>query len=154
MGSLNLDQCLRQATLADVEVLLALVQEYYTYDQITFAAPRQRRALAGLLQNPAFGYAWLLEDQGRAFGYAVLTFSYAIESGGRDAILDELYLREVYRGQGLGSQVLAFIESYCQKEELTGLYLVVEPDNCRAQAVYRKRNFVESDRLIFGKFFD
>lgn len=154
MGSLDLSRCLRQATPTDLEVLLTLVQEYYTYDHIDFEAPRQRQALAGLLQNPSFGCAWLLEDQGQAFGYAVLTFSYAIESGGRDAILDELYLREAYRGQGLGSQILTFVESFCRQERLTGLYLVVERKNRRAQSVYRNLNYVESDRLIFGKFFD
>ncbi|MBD0270000.1 MAG: GNAT family N-acetyltransferase, partial [Cyanobacteria bacterium Co-bin8] len=102
----NLDACLRQATPADLEVLLMLVQEYYAYDQIDFEESRQRKALAELLENSSLGQIWLLEDQGQPFGYAVLAFGYAIESGGRDAILDELYLREAYRGQGLGSQVL------------------------------------------------
>ncbi|MBD2257774.1 GNAT family N-acetyltransferase [Pseudanabaena sp. FACHB-2040] len=151
--ALSLDACLRQATPADLEVLLTLVQEYYTYDQIDFEESRQRTALTGLLQEPSLGQIWLLE-QGQPFGYAVLTFGYAIESGGRDAILDELYLREAYRGQGLGSQVLAFIESFCRQAGLTGLYLVVERKNLRAQSVYRKLNYVESDRLIFGKFLD
>jgi GNAT superfamily N-acetyltransferase len=152
--ALSLDDCLRQATPADLESLLALVQEYYAYDQIDFEEPRQRKALAGLLEHPALGQIWLLEDGGQPFGYAVLTYGYAMESGGRDALLDELYLREAYRSQGLGSQVLAFVESFCRKEGLTGLYLVVERQNLRAQSVYRRRNYVESDRLIFGKFFD
>lgn len=154
MSSLQLGQYLRQATSTDLETLLTLVREYYLYDQIGFKASRQSKALAELLLNPSLGCAWLMEDQGRAFGYAVLTFGYAIESGGRDAILDELYLREAYRGRGLGTQFLAFVESFCQEKGLAGLSLFVERKNLRAQSVYRKLNYVESDRLVFSKFWD
>lgn len=62
--ALRLADCLRQATPADLESLLTLVQEYYAYDQIDFEEPRQRKALAGLLENPALGQIWLLEDEG------------------------------------------------------------------------------------------
>jgi hypothetical protein len=37
-------------------------------------------------------------------GCVVLTLGYSLELLGRDAFIDEFYLREVYRGRGWGRQ--------------------------------------------------
>lgn len=151
MGKLCLEHSLRPAALVDLTVLLTLVREYYDYDQIPFDPVLQQQALLGLLQAPTLGQIWLLEDQGQAAGYAVVTYGYAIESGGREALLDELYLRQAYRGQQLGSRLLAFIEAHCRQVGATTLVLVVEPHNQMAQGLYRRRGYLPSDRVVFTK---
>jgi GNAT superfamily N-acetyltransferase len=41
-----------------------------------------------------------------AVGYIVLTFGYSLEYLGRDAFIDEFYLRESYRGRRWGRRTL------------------------------------------------
>ena len=43
-----------------------------------------------------------------AVGYLVLTLGYSLEYGGRDAFIDEVYIRSSYRGRGIGTAALTF----------------------------------------------
>ncbi|MEB3266927.1 MAG: GNAT family N-acetyltransferase [Leptolyngbya sp.] len=138
-------------TAANQATFLTLVAEYYAYDGIPFVAAKAQQALETLLQTPTLGVAWLVMVGTEVAGYVVVGFGFGLESGGRDAILDELYLRSPYRGQGWGKALIALVEDYCRTQGCQMLYLVVEPHNTRAQAVYRQLAFELSDRLIFAK---
>jgi GNAT superfamily N-acetyltransferase len=39
-------------------------------------------------------------------GYLVITWGWGIESGGREALIDEIYVTPEYRGQGLASALI------------------------------------------------
>jgi L-amino acid N-acyltransferase YncA len=58
------------------------------------------------LVDDAFGQLWLITagPGADADGYGVITWGYSLESGGRDALVDELYVRR--RGAGVGSAAL------------------------------------------------
>ena len=65
--------------------------------------------------------------------------------GGRDAIIDELYLRESHRGRGVGNQVLAFLIDFCRAEGINALHLEVFNHNERAYHFYHRHGFRERD---------
>jgi GNAT superfamily N-acetyltransferase len=43
-------------------------------------------------------------------GYIVLTLGDSLEYHGRDAFVDEIYIRESHRGKGIGAQAIKFVE--------------------------------------------
>lgn len=92
----------------------------------------------------------LLENE--VAGYAVLTFGYSLEFHGRDAFVDELYLRNEYRGQGIGKRALEFLTEVCVAEGVSALHLEVERSNTQAQAVYRKFGFEDHDRYLMTRW--
>ena len=94
-----------RATAAHLDLLLPLIEEFCAIDEHPYDEARVRRAVGPLLADDSLGVIWLIGDP--PGGYAVLTWSYSLESGGRDALLDEIFLRE--RGRGLGSAALAAI---------------------------------------------
>ncbi len=53
-----------------------------------------RGALEVLVGDETLGRVWVICAAGAAIGYVVLTLGYSLEYGGRDACIDELYVRE------------------------------------------------------------
>lgn len=127
------------------------MEEYYAYDHLLFDAVATRATLAEFLQQPIYGQAWLIELDQQPIGYAVLTPCFALEYHGREAFVDELYLREAYRGQGIGTRTLQFLEATCRELGIRVLHLVVERKNARAQTTYRKAGFTTADRDLMSK---
>lgn len=142
----------KRASPADIATLLLLMQEFYAHEELAFDEARARQSLLGLLQNEAHGHAYLIFRQGELAGYAVLTFGYSLEFGGVDALVDELYLREAARGQGLGRETLAFLAETCRARGIQALHLVVEHKNARAHAVYQQFGFRDQPRHLMTKW--
>jgi GNAT superfamily N-acetyltransferase len=140
-----------RAVTADIERLLAFMQEFYAHEQIEFNPRLARAALIGIIWDESLGRVWVIRVAGEAIGYAVVTLGYSLEFNGRDAILDELFLSEAHRGKGIGKAALAFVESACRALGANALHLVVERENTGAQAVYRQAGFIAQDRLLMTK---
>jgi ribosomal protein S18 acetylase RimI-like enzyme len=136
----------KAVTLADIDTLIPLMRAYYKYDGIPFDEAKARKALTEFLPGEAFGKAWLVYQGDEIAGYIVLTYDYGLESGGREAFIDELYLHESYRGQGIGRKTIEFAEQFCAANGIGALLLGVEPENTAAQAFYQKVGF-EDRRL-------
>lgn len=100
----------------------------------------------------SLGYVWLIYSDGEAIGYVTLTFSYSLEFGGRDALIDELYIREGYRGAGIGTKVLEFMTYFCKYLGIKAIHLVVERKNNQAHSLYRKMGFEDCHRDIMTKW--
>ena len=123
---------------ADASTLIPFMREYYAYDGHAWDEAGARHALLGLLEDPQYGYAWLILDDQRPVGYVVLTFGYSLEFLGRDAFIDELFLLLPYRGRGWGTKTLAFLEQQAQLNNVRAIHLEVVRGNDAAAALYRK----------------
>jgi GNAT superfamily N-acetyltransferase len=141
----------RAGTLANLAIFLPLMRAFYAEDRHPFDESKARSALAELLEDSRWGLAWLIAVEGTLAGYVVLTFGYSLEFGGRDATLDELYLREAYRGKGIGKQALDHVIYVCREHGIQALHLEVEAHNRRAHAIYRVMGFAEDDSTLMTK---
>ncbi len=142
----------RPATMADLDTVLRFSRALYEHDHSAFDAPRMRQALVGLLDAPPWGRVYVIESDGAPVGYLVLTFGYSLEYRGRIALIDELFIAEAQRGQGLGRAALAFAESEGRALGITALHLEVDRANTHAQAVYHASGFFSHDRLLMAKW--
>jgi GNAT superfamily N-acetyltransferase len=139
------------AELAELETLLEFVHEYYEFDQHTYNRDAARVALDRLLHAPELGRIWLICDGPTPIGYVVLTLGYSIEYHGRDAFVDELFIRASHRGRGIGAQTFVFLEQVCRGLEVRALHLEVERHNTGAQQFYRKIGFYDQDRYLMTR---
>ncbi len=126
--------------------LLPFMRDYYAFDGHAFDEQKARAALITLLRDPNLGRVWLIldrEQDGDALpvGYIVLCFGYSLEWLGRDAFVDEFYLRPDYRGRGWGRRTMAFLEDAARSLNVTALHLEVMQENTRAMDLYRKLGF-------------
>jgi GNAT superfamily N-acetyltransferase len=138
----------------DMDTLLEFVREYYAFDRHPYDRDAVRAALEGLLHDPGLGRVWLIRDGAIPIGYIVLTLGYSLEYRGRDAFIDELYIRERYRGRGVGRQALAFVERECRALGVHALHLEVERANTGAQQFYRRAGFIDQGRFLLNKWLD
>jgi diamine N-acetyltransferase len=141
---------LAAVTAADLPLLERFVRAYCVEDRHAFDEDRQPAALAALAAGEPFGCGWLVELAGRRIGYVVLSWSFSIEAGGREACVDELYLVPEARNRGLGSRVLALVEAEARAFGVRRIFLEVERHN-RVIGLYRRAGYVDHDRFLMSK---
>jgi GNAT superfamily N-acetyltransferase len=149
-----LDLHFQSAAPTDLEALLVMMREFYVHEGLLFDKADAQRALEGILTNDSLGRVFLIHTGQAVAGYTVLTFGYSLEFHGRDAFVDELFLLEKFRGQGISQRVLEFLASVCRENDIAALHLEVERKNLTAQAAYRKFGFADHDRYLMTKWLD
>ena len=144
---------LRPARPADTELLCALITEFYGVDGHPFDEAVVRGGLAGLLPGDGTGddqgAIWLVEHAGEVIGYAVVTWGYSIESGGQEALLDELYLRA--RGQGIGTRVMREVLAECRRHGARRIFLETERRNTDVRRFYERSGFAVDDSIWMSR---
>lgn len=93
---------------------------------------------------------YVFEDKGEIVGYAMTAKSYSTEYGRPCVWIEDIYLKESRRGQGIGTRFFKYLE---EKHAGAILRLEAEADNARALQAYRKNGFdvmpyVEMKKLI------
>ncbi|HVF28226.1 MAG TPA: hypothetical protein VM943_08295 [Pyrinomonadaceae bacterium] len=78
----------------DEYILIALMREFYAVEHLTFDEAAARAALRQVLHHGALGSVYLIRSGEAVAGYVVLALGFSLEFHGRDAIIDELYLRK------------------------------------------------------------
>lgn len=141
----------RAAAASDVETLLALMRELYATDNHPFDPRSAGRALGELLARPSSGRIWLMTAGEAIAGYVVLTFGFSLEFGGRDAFIDELYVRPRFAGRGLGAATLAFVEQEMRAAGVRALHLEVRLENRRALELYERAGFTRRESRLMSK---
>jgi ribosomal protein S18 acetylase RimI-like enzyme len=141
----------RLAGPTDEATLLALMREFYAHERIEFVENAARAALRGLLEDDSRGRVVLIEPGGALAGYLAVTFGWSLEFQGRDAFVDELYLREPFRGQGLGTRALEVAAELCRAAGVRALHLEVERGNHRAQTLYRRAGFADREHYLMTR---
>jgi GNAT superfamily N-acetyltransferase len=140
------------ATPSDEEAIIELMREFYQVEHLSFVDEIARRGLRQLLESHVYGVVVLARGAGEAAGYLVLTFGFSLEFHGRDALVDELYVRERHRGAGLGSAMLAYVEKLCREERIHALHLEVDRGNDRARRLYERSGYRDHERYLLTKW--
>jgi len=141
----------RKAIKEDRKQLLVLVAEFCAIDQHPFDAHRIERSLQPLLEHEDYGIVLMIEDplMDAPIGYTVLTWGYSLESGGREALIDEIYLRR--RGEGLGAIVMAKIFDAMRERGISRMFLETETHNARARRFYSRQGFDADDSIWMSR---
>ena len=145
--------CFQVANDSHVADLLPLVRAYHEFEQIGLSEQQRRDAVLPLLgPDSQVGRVWLIFTSQKVVGYVALCFGYSIELGGRDAFIDELFLIESARGQGIGKQVLEFVIRQAASLGVAALHLEVSRANARAKRLYSQAGFSARNRYHLMTF--
>ena len=93
-----------------------------------------------ILNGSPYAEGWLVEHGGRPAGYGLIAKSYSNEVGGLVVWLEELYIAEEFRGLGLGSKLIAYIEDQ-YRDRAARFRLEVTDSNVGAKRLYQKLGY-------------
>ena len=94
---------LREATLDDISVLVDMMEEFYAESDYSLDHVEAAAAFQALISQPHYGAIWLVFDGSKVTGYVILTIRFAMEFGGLDGSIDDLYIRPEARRKGFAS---------------------------------------------------
>ena len=140
------------AAESDASTLLEFMREYYAFDGHGFDPQKSQTALLTLLRDPTLGRSWLILDGDLPVGYIVLCLGYSLEFLGRDAFVDELYLRESHRRRGWGRKAMEFAEEAARSLGVTTIHLEVTQPNTVAKQFYHKLGFRDHEHSLMSKW--
>jgi diamine N-acetyltransferase len=145
----------RAAAPGDVDVLLRLMRDLQRDDpwSVQFHEDKVRASVLELLQSPSMGRAFLICDGELCIGYLVLSFDFSLEFGGKNAWIDELFVRPEFRRQGVGSRALDFAAQTARELGAKVLHLEVNRGN-PAIHLYERCGFEEHDRYLLSKWLE
>ncbi len=145
---------IRKISKDDEAVYKKLAKEFYNSPAVLHSIPEQHidDTFAELIRSDIYLEGYMIEWNGEPAGYALLTKSYSQEAGGKVVWLDEFYVQEKFRGNGLGKSFLDFFIAKFGKCAAR-LRLEIEPDNTRAAALYSSYGFIPLKyRQMYAEF--
>jgi ribosomal protein S18 acetylase RimI-like enzyme len=142
---------LRDANETDLGLLLPMMEDFYREEGIGWDPTRMPAAAARLLSDPSLGRVVVLERGDESLGYAVLTWGYDLEFGGRDSFLTEIYVRPSVRARGLGRRLLEQVEKVARASGAGAIHLEVRPDNAPALELYRRAGYSPTGRTFLSR---
>ena len=128
---------------------MELAQEFYhspRRDAPDPGAVHGKHVPRGHARSDVYIILRIIEVDGEAAGYAILSRSFSPESGSPICWIEELYIRKAYRGHGLGTK---FFSSVRKEFPSARLRLEVEPKNTGAVALYKRLGFTPLEYVSY-----
>lgn len=130
----------RIAVLSDHDELVELMLAF----SLEVGAPLSREhisaALVPLLQQSALGEV-LVAQEAVLIGYLVLSWGWGIESGGREALIDEVFVAPGARAIGIASKLVSEALNEARARGTKAVFLETEDQNPRSRTLYERLGF-------------
>ncbi|HEY4178485.1 MAG TPA: GNAT family N-acetyltransferase [Kofleriaceae bacterium] len=138
------------ATPGDIDILMPRVRALNDHEHITVPTAQLHTSLTHLLVHPELGLAFHITRVATPIGYALTTFSYDLEFGGREAWLTEFWVDEAHRSSGIGRVAIDLLAAALRERNVGAMHLQVRTEN-PAFRLYERMGFVASPRTVMTK---
>ncbi len=129
---------LRPAVPRDAVLIFALVRELAAYEQLSGEVQADEAMLAAALFGAQPRAFCVIADYGDApAGFVLWFYTFSTFRGRHGIWIEDLYVRENFRGKGIGAALLALLARRCVEEKLGRLEWAVLDWNETAIAFYQ-----------------
>lgn len=131
---------IRLMTLADKPCVMEMMEVFYASPAVhtNGSAEIFSNDIDACVSPNPYAEGYIIEDNGLVQGYGMLAKSYSTEFGKPCIWIEDLYLKEAYRGQAIGK---LFFDYIFEKYPHCIFRLEVEEENTRAVRLYEKCGF-------------
>lgn len=131
---------IRNMAAMDMESVLEMMRVFYASPAVLSNGSEAifQQDVENCVNGCPYLEGYIFEEEGQVLGYAMAAKSFSTEFGKPCIWLEDLYIKEQYRGRGIGTQFFAYIE---QKYTDCVIRLEVEEENQNAMHVYRNCGF-------------
>ena len=134
-----------RSTRSDLAALLEMIRDFNRVDRHDHDEERVHDALLPLLEGDEYGQVWQIAASDGARGYCVIGWSYSLESGGRECIVDEIFVTD--QSRGLGAQLLERALDGARDAGVKVVFLETEAHNERVRSFYQRHGFLGEDSI-------
>ena len=121
----------------DRQHILEMMRIFYSSDAVFTNGSEEifNTDISNCVNDNPYIEGYIFENDKDIQGYAIVAKSFSAEFGKPCIWIEDIYMKEEYRGLGIGSMFLNFIE---EKHPYSLFRLEVEAENERAVKVYQK----------------
>lgn len=139
---------IKQATLTDLDILTELFNLYRLFQKQASDEPGAKAYLQARLENKeATVFIASIDEQ--PAGFALLYPSFTSVGMQRSWILNDLYVKESFRKQGVAHELLHQVIDFAKSTHANGVALETCDDNYVAQRLYEKVGFKKEENLFY-----
>ena len=146
-----MNSIIRVMTEKDKTEILEMMRVFYTSPAV-FTNGSEEVFLSDIencINDNPYLEGYIIEDSNGIQGYAMIAKSFSTEFGKPCIWIEDLYIKEEYRGLGLGNMLMEFIT---QKYTDCIFRLEVEEENERAVKLYEKCGFTVLPYMEMKKY--
>ena len=132
----------RKLEQKDFDRVLAMMKVFYASDAL-LVHPEDAvlaRTLTDAMADGPYVTGYGFEVEGVLVGYGMVSRSYSTETGGICLWIEDIYILPEFRGRGIGTEFLGFVEKLGQGTAVR-LRIEAEPENEKAISVYQNAGF-------------
>jgi ribosomal protein S18 acetylase RimI-like enzyme len=140
---------IRQATLADLEMVAPLFDAYRQFYCLPTDLPMARHFIGERLRS-GDSTIFVAEEDGAGLGFVQLypVFSSTSATPGRLWLLNDLYIAPAARGRGTGRALMERARALALATEARGLFLQTGRENASAQRLYESLGYRRDDHFL------
>ncbi len=130
----------RKMEYLDTDAVIDMMRVFYTSDAVSTNGSEEiyRADVEGCVGNCPYLVGYVFEEDGEMAGYGMLAKGFSTEFGRPCIWVEDIYIKDRYRGRGIAAEFLSLVE-----RDHPGhiLRLEVEEENSHAVHVYEKFGF-------------
>lgn len=131
---------IRKLQKEDKELFLSFLHKFYHSEAVLHPTNTELHLniFNEIIRSDTYLLCYVFAIDGEDVGYALLSKSFCPEVGGSIIWIEQLFINEEHRGQGIAGKLLSFIEKEFSPDRIR---LEVEEDNERAISLYKRNGY-------------
>jgi GNAT superfamily N-acetyltransferase len=133
---------IRELKKEDKDAFVTMARDFYDSAAVLHNIPLENilNTYNAVVSGSPYVKAYIIEDHGETAGYGLVSLTYSNEAGGLVVWIEELYIIQRFRGLGLGSEFLDFIQGK-YSTEAKRFRLEIAKSNLSVRRLYLKKGF-------------
>lgn len=95
----------------------------------------------------------MIEADGYSVGFVNVLRGFSIWSRGKMLTIDDMYIRDEYRDQGLGTEAMKYIEDFAKANGYKRVQALGNKTNKKSNVFYVAKGYMATDMNLFVKYF-
>ncbi len=140
---------IRRANINDLSSVVKLFDAYRVWYRKESDTETAAKFLRSRINNDE-SIIFVAEKGSELHGFTQLYPIFSSTRMKRMWLLNDLFVSETHRGQGLGKQLIAAAKNHCKESEACGILLETETSNLVGNKLYQNENFhLEANNFYF-----
>lgn len=138
---------LRNININDKKEYIEMTKEFYTSEAVLHSIPQEyiETTFDNLVNDTPYAKGYMIEYNGEVAGYVLLAITYSNEVGGKVVWIEEIFIKEEFRGKGIGKKVFGQIKEL--NKDAKRFRLEVTKENLGAIRLYENLGYENLDYL-------